>query len=151
MPKRVSNYILVFLLLFGTALCTVQPVGAWFCEGKQCGITLWACCCAAPSTFQDNNCRTPASDTSADSGPVICAADCGCTMVITGAPDCDHMSPPAASAFEPFAAVAITPTPVATYIPPVSIKTGSQRIEGRGPPSPRSAHACPGLRAPPAA
>lgn len=157
MPKRVSNCLIAFFLLIGTVLCSVPPVGAWVCEGKQCGITLWACCCAAPTT-EDGQCGTTAdvgknSAKNAVQGKnaTLCAAGCRCTMVITSAPDCDHALPPAALGFDAFPVLAILPAPVIAYFPPVVTETGGHPIEARGPPSRRIARHFHSLRAPPVA
>lgn len=152
MPRRTPTIVFALLLLIGTVLCSVQPAGAWYCEGQQCGMGLWGCCCAAPSPFQDGKCRNPADAAPAGGDQsALCAAGCNCAMVISSAPDCDHAPPPAIAAFEPFVGVAIFPAPITAYVAPVLTDTGSHRIEARGPPSRWIAHAFPSLRAPPAA
>jgi hypothetical protein len=151
MPKRVSNFILAFFLLFGTVLCSLPSAGAWYCEGKQCGISLWGCCCTTPIPFQDGKCRTPASVATETDRSAICASGCSCAMVITDNPDCDHAPPPAIAAFDPIIFVAILPAPVEGYTPPVLTDMRVRQIEARGPPARQNHRSNASLRAPPAA
>lgn len=150
MLKRVSNFILTCLLLIGTVSCSVRPAGAWYCEGKQCGINLWSCCCTSSSSLQDRKCRDTTSAPS-DGRSAMCAAGCRCAMVMTNVPDCDHAPPPAVVPFEPLVAIAILPAPVVTYVAPVLTELTSYRIDSRGPPSQWVTRATPCLRGPPAA
>ena len=151
MPRRALTVVLTFFLLIGTVLCSVLPAGAWYCEGKQCGSSFWACCCAAPVASQDGKCRTPVTGSPTDDRSTICKAGCSCAMVISSADDCHHTLPPAVAAFDPLIVAAILPSPVASYVPPVLIETGSHRIDTRGPPARRIAHSSLSLRAPPVA
>ncbi len=150
MLRHAFNCILTFLLLVGTVLCSVRPASAWYCEGKQCGVSLWACCCAAPSSSQDGKCRTSPSASKGDKDS-LCAAGCRCAVVITSAPDCDHAPPPVTAPLESPTVLAILPTPIATYAPPLFVEVVSHRTETRGPPTNRFSHVRPSLRAPPTA
>ncbi|MES2462321.1 MAG: hypothetical protein V4671_17170 [Armatimonadota bacterium] len=72
-------------------------------------------------------------------------------MVITHAPDCDHAPPPVVAPMESPTLLAILPTPVCVHIPELFVEVVSHRTETRGPPTNRSSHDSPSLRAPPAA
>jgi len=151
MHRRALTVVLTFFLLIGTVLCSVLPAGAWYCEGKQCGLSLWACCCADPVASQDGKCGTPAAGSSTNNRFTICKAGCSCAMVMSSADDCHHTLPPAISDFDPLIVLAILPSPVASYVPPVLIETDCCRIDIRGPSARRIAHSSLSPRAPPAA
>ncbi|MBC7806983.1 MAG: hypothetical protein H7145_12620 [Akkermansiaceae bacterium] len=150
MLKRTLFPILAFLLIVGTVLCAVRPsgAGAWYCEGKQCGITAWLCCCDE-SSGRDGNCDAPVVATRGDSA-ALCDTGCACTMVITDDTDCDHTIPVLAPIQSPIA-LAVLPAMVAPYIPPTIVTPAPQQVGSRGPPLRRSTHTYASLRAPPAA
>lgn len=53
--------------------------GTWRCEGRNCGITPWFCCCVSPAGQRDRNCRTARWPGAART---LCPAICNCNMAV---------------------------------------------------------------------
>ena len=58
-------------------LLSPLPGNAWYCEGQQCGIAMWQCCCATENN-RDENCATPKIQ---KNGVSLCQDRCNCEMV----------------------------------------------------------------------
>lgn len=142
MTRHFLIRILAVVLLLASLLAPVRAA-IWFCEGRQCGTTLWQCCCNSESG-RDLKCDQP-DDTQAEAS--ACPAGCNCVMVITAVPDSDvatsasFMSPP----------LAHLPLPIPAYSVSVVEKPILYGMETRGPPFACVVFATPSLRAPPIA
>lgn len=78
---------LPIMVLFQTL---VAPLGSgyWSCEGRTCGVSIWACCCAAPGDHCDPTCRprTPKKSDSSSDSRIASSGGCNCEMVSAAEP-----------------------------------------------------------------
>ena len=151
MPLRALTAVLAFFILIGTGLSSALPTGAWYCEGKQCGISLWGCCCDEHYPPQHEKCRFVSVGSVTHKHSAACKAKCGCAMIISSNTESSRSLPPLVSAVSSLIAVAIVPAPVAAYVPPALTDISLLRFDTRGPPFQSIARSSLSLRAPPAA
>jgi hypothetical protein len=152
MERRAFAKILLLALLLTLPLPTMGA-GAWYCEGRPCGVSLWLCCCVSPDGFRDVNCQQDAhareKAAAEDEATLACATGCNCQIVLTAAD-----APGRAESYATFAvsAVAILLAPSLVPVPLFATRMITP-IETRGPPvAPVSVlHLGLGLRAPPIA
>ena len=141
--------VLTFILAFSTVFSS-GSMAAWYCEGRMCGISWYACCCQSPAT-NDQKCADSALSNNKAENPAgigsPCPSSCECVMISSADRDSNTVRS-VNSAFAPDL-VAVLPGPGVSLIVP---KTGvAHAVETRGPPAPCVAFAPVGLRAPPAA
>ena len=142
MIRCIPSRILAVIVLLAYLLSPMEA-GAWYCEGRQCGVTLWNCCCTTESG-QDEKCNLPSSPKSVASA---CSSGCGCVMV--DAPNSLIAVSKGFALDTPF--VATLPLSPTLYIAPSCEKPVRYPIATRGSP-PSSLPFLPlGLRAPPIA
>ena len=133
------------LVVLSTSAPSLASTINWFCDGRLCGALL--CCCEQPDLSKtDENCKK--TETQADQ-TALCAADCGCTPVFSGAHDrTDTLKPAIASPSPP--EFGLAPPPVllalAVSLPLVPVCLPAYR----GPPTSQLTWLPSGLRAPPA-
>lgn len=138
MSKNLGRLILAFLFLL-SVLPGITTAGAWYCEGKQCGVTPQICCCDDSDEKRDQNCpeqqeakvRRDVATTSA------CQSECGCTLIISA----DRED------FVPVVVASVHPPLLALFTPPYSVSQFPlfgellpAPVVARGPPSLRFAH-----------
>lgn len=84
---RALSQTLPHLAIFAVMLLALGSQGAafWECEGQQCGVTAWTCCCVQPSATKDAQCgeaQTHFARGEHASEAGSCAVDCHCTLVV---------------------------------------------------------------------
>lgn len=135
-------------LAFLTCFLSLNGAGAWYCEGRPCGISLWFCCCNDPGGVRDANC-TPQEDgfdLTAAEGVSTCPADCNCQRI--AAEDAPCKVPSAA----PFSLPVLAAPPLPLEAPAAGASRNMiARVEARGPPFVSPSPLPLGLRAPPIA
>ena len=127
-----------------------QSGSFWECEGQKCGISSWACCCAAPLDTKDANCGEAKTHFSqgehaSEAGP--CAVDCHCSKVV------QERTQSISSAIYSFASPVFFVAPLKfepTFEAPVFTESPRPRI-ARGPPPESVYLASSPLRGPPVA
>ncbi len=117
-------------------------VAMWQCEGRDCGITPWACCCESPAAEKDANCD---QFTQASAGSENCPTDCNCTMVVRGT---DGARETAASVQAPVVSPVVLLPSSSPFVAPRALVIASA-MPDRGPPVRNVALLSPALRAPP--
>lgn len=138
------RFLAFFVLL--TLLCTARDAAAWQCEGRQCGVTPWLCCCEAPAHDCDDQRSEEDTTTVALSD---CPSECGCTVVITPG---SAFSVTAIATSVVFPPVLYTTTAPAAYQPFVfNPLTVAHDLEPRGPPLRVASLPLSPLRGPPVA
>src|SRR5262249_28716395 len=130
----------------------MSPVGgAWYCDGRQCGASFWACCCLSSSARRDPNCsravHVEKRPSSKKIGTSTCPAGCNCIMIVSA----ESSSIPRASLPFMFPPPALLPLPVPAHMDPVNEQPVHSGMETRGPPSASALLVTPSLRAPPIA
>lgn len=150
MTQRLLARIVAVLVLVASVY-TGALGGAWYCEGRVCGVTLWNCCCVAPDASQDGNCQKTAGVSTPTSGSTnLCQSGCQCVRVLSSATDGDRAARQSSVAPTPVL-LAIAPTPPVGYVPPSLSAVVTYPVDTRGPPPGGSRYAAPNLRAPPVA
>jgi hypothetical protein len=147
---RISR-ILAVLALLSCLLPSFGAGAAWFCEGRQCGTSLWRCCCISTGTLRDPNCGKQGDASSRTvnkkAKAAMCPAGCNCVMVSADAP-ASHVAIAVTSIFPP---LVLLPLPTPIY----SVSSVSELLlfgkETRGPPRQPLVFANLSLRAPPIA
>ena len=76
MARQLCKRILAFYVLLAYSFSAVGT-GAWYCEGRQCGITLWGCCCDSESS-RDKKCNLPSIN---KSSALMCPSGCNCVIL----------------------------------------------------------------------
>lgn len=124
----------------------------WQCEGRVCGVTLWACCCASPSDKQDPNCGPASPDLEKHRGSDShgqevgsCPLACHCTMV--QAPGHSARASAPASLAPSLEVVAVVPVVWQSCEPATSQE--AHPFESRGPPPLASVPSSTSPRGPP--
>lgn len=149
--RRLARIVSVIVLL--SSIYSAVFDEAWFCEGRQCGITLWNCCCPEPEPSQHEKYRAPSP--SVGEPQTVCASDCRCIMVkcvrVMGQASASDSDVFSSASTPPPAMVALHPVFPGACLPPVLVDTVSHRTETRGPPSRSFDYSRPSLRAPPTA
>lgn len=144
--SRTIRTITLLALLLPMIATFASPAGAvWQCEGANCGITPWACCCESPNESHGESCTVsthPAGD--ADESP----PDCGCVLTVRSIDVTVSATAPRLS-LAVFHPVLIVQAPVTTDL--LLLEVATRSIELRGPPCAGAALASPSLRAPPVA
>jgi hypothetical protein len=151
MQRLYISRILAVLALLSCLLPSFGVGVAWFCEGRQCGVSLWTCCCMSPDALRDSNCGTTlhANDIAASEKTTFsdCPAGCNCVMVSAETPASNVV--PSVSLLVP--PIALLPLPAPIYcVAPVEKPLVYGR-ETRGPPRQPLVFANLSLRAPPVA
>jgi hypothetical protein len=151
MQRLHISRILAVLALLSCLLPSFGAGMAWFCEGRQCGVSLWACCCTSSDGLRDSNCGTTThnEDRSAakQAASSACPSECNCVMVSAETPAAFVASSPV----QLLPPVALLPLPTLLYfVSPVEEPLLHGR-ETRGPPRPPLLFAVTSLRAPPIA
>lgn len=124
--------------------------GAWYCEGKQCGITLWHCCCDDADCDRGRRDVHPAGKVPGKvPGVASCPRGCECTMK-EGAGANQAASDPSGWAVPPTDSI-IAPASPGIHVPAPTVATALSWSETRGPPFLRSHRSTLSLRAPPTA
>jgi hypothetical protein len=149
MERRTVAKILLLALLMTLPLPTLGA-GAWYCEGRPCGVSLLLCCCTSPDSFRDANCQEDAhfqtTPTAETEGMLACANGCQCEMVVTAESPCKAEG---SVTFAVSALAVLLPlTPVSA---PLISTTLMLPMEIRGPPVAPVSVLPLGLRAPPLA
>ena len=136
------------LAILTALLLSVSGVGqaaAWQCQGQQCGVMPWQCCCEAPK----DECDAPRDAADVALASTDCPSGCGCIMVITSRSDEAIVA--AAPLLIPSYA-ALCPVGITFLAVPAPSELLVRVVTPRGPPLPTLV--CPGavsLRAPPVA
>jgi hypothetical protein len=148
MDRRFIAPILSILLLVASVL-PMRQVGAWYCEGKLCGIAQWMCCCDNPDPDCKSGQCAASHSRGAEHGLEIgkCQNDCGCVLVMTSAPE--NNGAPQSSGIpilDPL--LATLDAPVTFLAIPCLSNVLPQLLDARGPPGGRHIGA-PSLRGPP--
>lgn len=149
--RQMTIRVMAMLALLSCLLPSFGAGAAWFCEGRQCGTSLWRCCCVSADTLRDSHCskredagNRPASETATVSA---CPAGCNCVMMSADAP-ASHAAIAVATLFPPMALLPLS-------APVYSVASASEPLlfgkEPRGPPCQLFAFANLSLRAPPVA
>lgn len=146
MALRLLSRILVAYLLF-LAVFSGSQAGAWYCEGKRCGITPSRCCCDDLGPRHEEKCPGPLPGR--PDGSTICPTGCGCVLVMSAAPDLNRDTSPALT--PAVSLVALLPAPALLLMVPAPLEVVTFHIEPRGPPREPLRVGSPSLRAPPAA
>lgn len=127
------------LVLWALVLLVMPSAQAavWQCEGRVCGVTPWACCCALPSDKKDASCVSPSPglDGHRRSPSHVqevgsCPRACHCTQVAPHSPSA--RASVLAAAVPSLEIVAILPVVWQSREPVVS--QPSRPFESRGPP-----------------
>ncbi len=135
---------LLSVLMVSIALVPAGAGAAWFCEGRQCGVTLLYCCCNDPSGSRDERCADADAPTN---GTGMCSAECGCVMTASAQ---DSSAARVASRTDVGTVDVLVPH-VFTFAQFALVATPILHVETRGPPC-KSLSVLPlGLRAPPLA
>lgn len=140
--RTIWGVTLLALFAFGFA---PRAVANWQCEGRTCGTTVWACCCALPDNARDENCGRPGGRRPSEGA---CASECGCILVVQA------VCRATAARIGGSCVSLIVPSFVAPASPAVELpeQTVVARLaQSRGPPPVRISFVIPSLRAPPAA
>ncbi len=144
--RRVPIAFILALTVLLSSLFTAQAAtAAWFCEGQICSTSVLGCCCASPTPAGRDPRWGPLSGSRADT--TLCAADCGCDMVITAATEQPTGMVPAAAHFVP--PLALLPAPFVLRAAPQTVAQTVPAADSRGPPTASIALVTPSLRAPP--
>jgi hypothetical protein len=149
MARTLPHLAVIALMLVAFA---PQSSAYWQCEGRICGSSPWACCCALPSDNHDNECGPSLGDVHVQSGSHAqeigqCPAKCHCSVTTQSASRSASVAPTPADVLV-FVVAAITFAPVIDG--PVGT-TAVQPLESRGPPPNAAYFTSPSLRAPPLA
>lgn len=135
------------------AACFWLPGGqatSWYCEGRQCGMSLRFCCCTSPGGQRDPNCAG-ADQVSNPSGggdwtAAACPAACNCVMISDATQD------PALRTMEIGLRASLTAVlPVSALTVPLPSNAVIIHVETRGPPAASVTLNSASLRAPPIA
>jgi hypothetical protein len=152
--REAPRQALYSLVLCALVLLSVPSLtsAAWQCEGRVCGTTPWACCCASPKDTYDPTCGPRADDLQKHRGEQshqdevsACAVACHCVMVVQS--DSPVILSAIAPLPSPLEVVAVLPI-VATIQAPIA---DSVRLSAppRGPPHTSPTHPVASGRAPP--
>ena len=149
--RRLRPLLVLALFLFHSLGLAHEAAGQWRCEGKQCSVNFFWCCCKSP-TDPDSGSHGRIHWSGSQDVPQACSpsSECGCEFVETS--ECTHQTVSPTSSFA-YALAQAAPVLLSHYIytPPASSDPHLRRPETRGPPLASVPHATPSLRAPPCA
>lgn len=138
----------VLALLFSAV--APEALASWQCEGRACGISMWACCCIGPAGARDQQCASlqSAGNSLAERGAGVsaCPSNCKCEMITRSVESIRPAITVSLSA--PYHCPALPVAPVS--LGQVPTQRLAHSIESRGPPLPLLCLSTPVLRGPPA-
>jgi hypothetical protein len=135
---------LLALVAILSAAFVPAALATWVCEGRACGTSWLACCCASPQAGRDANCG---SGPAVEGAAARCLTECNCVLTVTSQDTVRGRLDPGSSI--PLELPCLLQGPLLDT-PSVPAERLLRTAETRGPPLLAYWLAAPDLRGPPA-